>query len=105
MNYDASKVGVPYARAHRITIDYPSEPAIPAVKIEQSLAVKLADGSVVKLQDLDTISVSIDLLRDGRVPIPLVSPDDGSKLGMETSLLQVMLGILAVVRSKQVPPA
>jgi len=102
MNYDASKVGVPYVRANRIIINYPPAPEMPNVVIEQSLAVKLADESVRELEVLAPINVTLDMLNDANLPIPIVSPEDGSKLGMDTSLLQVMLGILAVVRSKQV---
>lgn len=101
MNYDASQVGVPYVRAHRIVINYPDNGLMPSVAIEQSLAVKMADGSVRKLEDLDTISSSLDLQNDGADPIQLVSLEDATYLGADTSLNMVMLGVLAVVRAKQ----
>lgn len=101
MNYDASQVGVPYVRANKIVIDYPEAPAMPSVVIEQALAVKLADGSVRTLETLAPLNISLDMLNDGNLPIPLVSPEDGSALGANTSLNQTMLAILAVVRSKQ----
>lgn len=101
MNYNASQVGVPYVRAYNIRIAYPDNGALPSVVIEQGLAVKLADGTVRKLDDLSPINVSIDLANDGNDPIPLVSPEDGSALGADTSLNQTFLAILAVVRAKQ----
>jgi len=100
-NYDASQVGVPYVRAHRITINYPDNGQLPSVAIEQSLAVKMADGSVRKLEDLEPISSTLDLQNDAMDPIPLVNLEDGSALGADTSLAMVMLGVLAVVREKQ----
>lgn len=101
MNYDASKVGVPYVRANRIVINYPPAPEMPNVVIEQSLAVKLADDSVRKLEDLPTINVTLDMLNDATDPVPLVSPEDGSPLGADTNLQNTMLSILAIVRKTQ----
>lgn len=102
MNFDASQVAVPYVRANRIVIDYPPAPAMPSVVIEQDLAVKLADGSVRSLEALSPLNISLDMLNDGNLPIPLVNPEDGAALGANTSLNQTMLAILAVVRSKQI---
>ena len=105
MNYDASQVGVPYVRAHRIVINYPDNGQMPSVAIEQSLACKMLDGSIRKLEDLEPIFTSIDMQNDGADPIPLISPNDASALGQDTSLNMVMLGILAVVRAKQLQVA
>ena len=101
MNYDASKVGVPYIRAHKLVIHYPDNGNLPWVSIEQSLAVKLADGTVRRLEDVDALQSTFDLRADGDKLIPLVSPDTGLALGANTSLNNVMLGILAVVRQQQ----
>lgn len=101
MNYDASQVGVPYVRAYNIRIAYPDNGAMPSVVIEQGFAVKLADGTVRKLEDIAPINISIDLLNDGDKPIPLVNPENGAPLGADTSLNQTFLAILAVVRAKQ----
>lgn len=105
MNYDASQIGVPYIRAHRIVINYPDNGLPPSVVIEQSLACKMADGSVRKLEYMDPISAMLDLQNDGSDPIPLVSLEDASHLGQNTSLNMVMLGVLAVVRAKQLAAA
>lgn len=101
MNYNASQVGVPFVRAYNIRIAYPDNGILPSVVIEQALAVKLADGTIRKIEDLAPINASIDLANDGNDPIPLVSPEDGSALGANTSLNQTFLAVLAVVRSKQ----
>lgn len=100
-NYDASKVGVPYVRAHRIVINYPDGGKLSTATIEQSEAVKLADGTVRALANLPPIEASFDLAAHGADAIPLVSPEDASPLGADTSLNMVMLGILAVVRAEQ----
>lgn len=101
MNYDASQVGVPYVRVNRITVNYPPAPSLPNAVIEQSLAVKLADSSVRELESLATINVTLDMVNDGSTPIPLKSPENDSSLGANTTLNEVLLGIFAVVRSKQ----
>ncbi|MFY7864494.1 hypothetical protein [Roseateles sp.] len=100
-NYDASQVGVPYVRAHRIEILYPDAGQLPQAFIEQSLAVKLADGTVRKLEDLPPIRAEFDLANDGLRPIPLVDPSSAAPLGVDTNLRNVMLAILAVVRKQQ----
>lgn len=100
-NYDASQVGVPYVRAHRIVINYPDGGKLPTATIEQSEAVKLADGTVRALGNLPAIEASFDLATHGTDPIPLVSPENAEHLGADTSLNMVMLSILAVVRAEQ----
>jgi hypothetical protein len=100
-NYNGSQVGVPYVRAHRIVISWPDATAKPFAVIEQSLGVKLADGSVRKLENLADITVELDFTQ-GDAPIPLVSPDDASPLGMDTTLNQAMVAVLAVVRKYQI---
>lgn len=101
MNYDASQVGVPYVRAHEIEIFYPDNSQLPHAVIRQSLAVKLADGSIRTLETLPAITASFDLVNNGTAPIPLVDPATGAQLGPVTTLQGVMLGILAVVRQQQ----
>lgn len=101
-NYNASQVGVPYVRSHKILIDYPDSGQLPTAVIEQSLAVKLADGTVRNLNDLPPLTITIDFAANGTTPIPLVSPEDGSALGANTTLQIAFLNILAVVRQAQV---
>lgn len=101
MNYDPSKVGVPYVRAHRIVIDYPDGGRTPTATIEQSLAVKLADGTVRKLEDVPQIDATLNFA-NGNNPIPLVDPETALPTGSTTTLNQVFLGMLAVVRAEQV---
>lgn len=101
INYDSSAVGVPYVRAQRITIEYPDRGLPPTVRIEQSLAVKMADGSVRELENKGSFSSSFNMAADGSKPIPLVFPDTGLAIGQNTTLNNTMLAILAVVRNEQ----
>lgn len=99
-NYDSSAVGVPYVRVPSLVIDYTNN-AHPKVTIQQSLAVKLADGTIRELEPVPEIIAVFDMAADGTTPIPLVDPTTGAPLGMNTNLQQVMLSILAVVRKEQ----
>ncbi len=105
-NFNASVVGDPYVRAHRISINYPDNDSPPSALIEHSLAVKLVSGIPRKLEDLPSISVSFDFANNGNTPIPLVSPEDRSPILVNgqpvyTTLNQVMLSLLAVVHQQQ----
>lgn len=102
MNYDASQVGVPFIRAYGIRIDYPDNGQPPNVVVEQAMAVKLADGTIRKLEDLDPLNIAIDLVGNGTAPIPLVNPDNNAPLGMNTTLQGTFLSILAIIRKAQV---
>lgn len=103
-NYDSTQVGVPYVRANKVEIFYPVTNRHPQAIISQQLAVKMADGTIRPLEDIPPITVTFDMLTDGTVPIPLVDPTSGVTLGVNTTLQQVMLGILAVVRREQTKP-
>lgn len=100
-NYNPSQVGVPYVRAHKITINYPDNNLLPTVKIEQSLAVKLLDGTPRHIENLPPLDRQIDLPNAGNDPIPMVDPETGDPIGQNTSLNLVMLHILAVLRQEQ----
>jgi len=102
MNYDASQVGVPFVRAHRIEIDYPDSTGIPEATIYQSLAVVLADGSTRSIQPLAPMLLKLNLKANGDDPIPLVSPVTAAPLGADTSLNKTFLSILAIVRQAQI---
>jgi len=93
---------VPFVRAHRIEIDYPDSTGIPEATVYQSLAVVLADGSTRSIQPLAPMMLKLDLKAYGNDPIPLISPSTAKHLGADTSLNQVFLGILAVVRQAQI---
>lgn len=101
MNYDASQVGVPFLRAYGIRIDYPDGGQPPVVVVEQAMAVKLADGTIRKLEDVTPLNIAIDMVNEGTVPIPLVNPEDGSPLGPNTTLQGTFLSILAIIRKAQ----
>lgn len=100
MNYDASQVGVPYKRAHLITIDYPDGGRTPSVDLGQSLAVKLADGTVRKLENLESIGALVDFAK-AMEPIPLVDPETSEPIGKDTNLQEVFMCVLAYVRHIQ----
>ena len=104
MNYNTTTVGEPYIRVHRLTINWPDsvQHQLPTATLEQSLAVKLASGEIRTLEEVPTIEVAINLVDDGNTPIPLVDFETGALLGVETTLNQVMLGVLAVIRSRQI---
>ena len=102
MNYDASQVGVPFVRAHFIEISYPDGGLMPTAVIHQSLAVKLADGTSRKLDDLPRMSIAFDFAADGNTPIPLVDPNTAAPLGTNTTIQMTMLSILAVIRHNQI---
>lgn len=100
MNYNASQVGVPYVRVNNISITYPTQ-GNPVVGLNQTLAIKGADDTIYEIGQLETLRAEIDLVADGTTPIPLVSPEDASFLGTDTTLQQTFLAILAVVRHIQ----
>jgi hypothetical protein len=99
-NYDASMVGVPYVRAPRLIISYPDNNKMPTVHIEQAESVTLADGTPRQLGPLPSFDVTLDMTK-GDEPIPLLDPNTGAELGINTSLNQVMLSMIAVVRFLQ----
>jgi len=100
MNYDTTQIGAPYVRVNRLTIVWPAV-GQPTAEMEQSLAVKLATGEIRTIDPLPTIGATLDFAVDGNTPIPLVDFETGAELGIETTLNQVMLGVLAVIRAKQ----
>lgn len=100
VNYDPSQVGVPYVRVHRVTINWPDGGQTPTATIEQSLAVKLADGTVRKLEDIPQIDAALDFTQ-GNAPIPMIDPDTAQPLGQDTTLNMAFLNVLAVVRAEQ----
>jgi hypothetical protein len=99
-NHDASQVGVPYVRCNRLIINYPDAGQTPSVSIEQCLAVKLADGTVRALEALPAINAVLDFSK-ATEPVPLVNPNDATPLGANTTLQQVFVGVLAIVRQEQ----
>jgi hypothetical protein len=104
VNYNpSSPVGVPYVRAHKVTINWPDRGLVPTFAIEQSLAVRLTDESIRQIELLPTLHGTMDLANDGDDAIQVVHPDTGVEIpGMTTSLNQAFLAVLAVVRQAQV---
>jgi hypothetical protein len=100
VNYNSSQIGIKYIRANNITIQYP-ENGVPTVTVSQENAVKLADNTIVAISPAESISFQLDLVGNGTTPIPLVDPTTGANLGANTTLQQLMLGMLAVIRQQQ----
>jgi hypothetical protein len=100
-NYDGSQVGVPYVRAHRVTINWADSESTPTAFIEQSEGVKLADGTIRTLGPLPNILVHLDFAGSGDAAIPLINPENAAHLGADTTLNQAFLAVLAVVRAEQ----
>ncbi len=101
MNFDASPIGVPFLRVYQINIAYPDNKQIPVAYVQQGMAVQLADGSIRKIEEIETLTINLDLASDGKKPVPLVNPNTGAYLGASTTLNNVMLQIFAVVRQSQ----
>jgi len=99
-NYNSSQVGVPYVRCNNITIQY-GDNQVPVVTVAQELAVLLANGSVIQIGTLPSLSFSLDMVHNATTPIPLVDPTTGNSLGANTTLQSLMLSILAAVRQQQ----
>ena len=102
-NFDSSQVGVPYVRIHNIHIDYPA-PGDALVTYFESEAVKMADGTIRKLQEYAAQQMRITPA-DMQRTIPLVDATTGEALGANVSIHDVMQAILAVLRAHQVERA
>lgn len=98
-NYDSTAVGVAFIRVNDLRITYPT-PMTAHVACHEEEAVTLADGSVRHLADLGWFEFDIGPA-DMATSLPVVHPASGAALGPVTTAQQVMLGILAVIRSKQ----
>jgi hypothetical protein len=98
-NYNSSQIGVPYLRCDNVTIQYPVT-GIPIVTISQARSIKLADGTVVQIEQANTISFELTI--DNIIQIPLVDPTTGENLGMNMTSQMVMLGILGIIRQQQI---
>ena len=103
MNYDATQVGVPFARVSGINIRWPDGAGgIPQAEILQALAVLLKDGTSRHLEALQTLQIPLDLKSHGDDPIAIVHPATGLPLGPMTSLNTAFLHVLAIARHFQI---
>lgn len=99
-NYNTTEVGDPYIRIDRITIDY-TGPAQGTVAMNEVVAVKLADSSITKLRESGGLTADISPAVFAEV-FPVVNPDTGQPIpGMTMTGQQIMLGILAFCRKRQ----
>lgn len=103
-NYDSSQVGVPYVRVPTIQISYP-QPLHGSIKFQEVEAVILADGTPRQLNELGERSFTVTPAQMSDV-IQLVDPTTGNDIpGQTTTVLQLMLGILAMIRREQLAQA
>lgn len=100
-NYNSSAVGVPYIRVPTIQISYP-QPLQGNIRFQEVEAVILADGSTRQLNELGEKSFSITPAQMQET-IQLIDPTTGADIpGQTMTVMQLMLGILAVIRREQV---
>ena len=100
MNFDSTVVGEPYSRIEKIEIDYVASMTANVSFTEQE-HVQLADGTHRPIGGENVIKFSV-LPQDMSKTVPLLDSSTGTELGASMSYGQVMLGILAVIRAKQV---
>lgn len=102
-NYDSSQVGVPYTRTVRFCVTLPDNGRLPVLTIEQAEAVRMADGAARHLATLPVIDAELNTASaEGLAEtFALVHPDTGASLGKAVTLLEVMMGVSAVLRKKQ----
>lgn len=100
MNFDSTIVGKPYSRIEKIVIDYTAQNTA-TVQFQEQEHVKLEDGTHRPLGSENTVTFNV-LPQDMLIQVPLLDSNTGSVLGASMSYGQVMLGILAIIRSKQV---
>lgn len=98
--FNTTIVGVPYTRINNINIAY-TGPLTAEVKFTEQEYVLLADGERRPISQEDTKQFLVSP-EDMGTSVPLLDIDTGNYLGMDVSYGQVMLGILAVIRSRQV---
>jgi len=99
MNFDSTIIGKPYSRIEKIVIDY-TAPNTATVQFTEQEHVKLEDGThrPIGYENVNTFQVNP---QDMVLSVPLLDSVTGNPIGASMSYGQVMLGILAVIRSKQ----
>lgn len=102
-NYDSSEVGVAYVRVDRVEITYPA-PLTAEVTFHQSLATKMKDGSIKKLEPLETLRFTLTAA-DMMTPYPIPHPDTGQPTGQTGTPMQCYLLMLGMIRKKQLEVA
>jgi hypothetical protein len=99
-NYNSTQVGVPYVRVSEFNVAYDLH-FVATLTAKQDEAVKLADGTIRVIGELPTISFTVDMKTDGAITYPCVDPITGTALGFNASNNQLMLFVLAAIRSQQ----
>lgn len=98
-NYDTTN-GLPFVRIRRITADYsPNVP--PSISYDEERAMVDSDGKVHSLSDVAIkYTVSIPAENVG-ARIGLIDLDTGAPIEGTTSLLDLIMGIGALIRADQ----
>lgn len=99
MNYDRTRVGVPYIRYSQIVIRNPANHG-PWVDLTREWAVKLEDGTsaAVDLPQPPPVSLEINLATQAGDAFPMYHPDTGLPIGQSTNFENVLLAIIAAAR-------
>src|ERR1017187_5507349 len=98
INYDSTLVGVPYVRCNSIIIQY-TIGVLPVVTVNQEKAVKLADGSISILEEpVQSFTFELDLINNATTTIPMINPDSGSLLGVNTNLQDTLIDMASIIR-------
>lgn len=99
MNIDSTVVGKPYSRIESISIKYPA-PNSAIVKFTEREYVLLADGTHRPFGSESTSEFAVNEA-DLMTTAELLDIPTGNFLGAQMTYAQVMLGIYAIIRGKQ----
>ena len=99
MNFDSTIVGKPYSRIEKIVIDY-TAPMNATVSFTEQEHVKLEDGTHRPIGYENVVTFNV-VPSDMVSAVPLLDSNTGNPIGANITYGQVMLGILAIIRSKQ----
>lgn len=97
-NYDTTN-SKPYPRVARVEITY-SEAGTPCIEYVEQMAIVDADSKVQHLAVQPTRH-ALDLATIGE-PVQIVHPTTGQQIGQTVTSQQLMLGLLAFLRTDQV---
>jgi hypothetical protein len=100
MNFDSTVVGIPYPRIQHIDIDSSKDTQTATVEFTEQEHVKLANGTHRAVGSPNTVRFEIT-----PADMPKLAPvrdlETGVPLGRDVSYGETFLGILAILRQKQ----
>lgn len=95
MGNNSTVVGVPYKRVQQVVIDYPAE-ATAQVSVTIRPHARMMDGVHVPVGPAELLQFSVDP-SDMSSAVPLVDPQTGESLGVDTTNAQIMVGIYSAI--------